>query len=85
MSNIVRNNRTGTLSEGVVNSKAGVNVGPVRLIPCKILQKKFKLRITSLNVGTMRGRASEIVETLARKRISICAVQKHVGGVAQQE
>ena len=59
MSNIVvRNNRTGTLSEGVVNGRAGVNVGPVRSISCKFLQKNFKLRIASLNVGTMRGRAS---------------------------
>ena len=77
MSNIVvRNNGTGTLSEGVVNGRAGVNVGPVRSISCEILQKRFKLRIASLNVGTMRGRASEIVETLARRRIDICAVQE---------
>ena len=27
-------------------------------------------------VGIMRGRASEIVETLARRRIDICAVQE---------
>ena len=77
MSNIVvRNNGTGTLSEGVVNGRAGVNVGPVRSISCEILQKRFKLRIASLNVGTMRGKASEIVETLARRRIDICAVQE---------
>ena len=73
---VVRNNGTGTLSEGVVNGRAGVNVGPVRSISCEILQKRFKLRIASLNVGTMRGKASEIVETLARRRIDICAVQE---------
>ena len=77
MSNIVeRNNGTGTLREGVVNGRAGVNVGPVKSISCKILQKRFKLRIASLNVGTMHGRASEIVETLARRGIDICAVQE---------
>ena len=77
MSNIVvRNNGTGTLSEGVVNGTAGVNVRPVRSISCEILQKRFKLRIAFLNVGTMRGKASEIVETLARRRIDICAVQE---------
>ena len=77
MSNIVeRNNGTGTVCEGVVNGRAGVNVGPVRSISCKILQKRFKLRIASLNVGTMRGRASKIVESLARRRIDICAVQE---------
>ena len=68
MSNIVvRNNRTGTLSEGVINGRAGVNVGSIRSIACEILQKRFKLRIASPNVGTMRGRASEIVETLATR------------------
>ena len=77
MSNIVeRNSRTGTLCEGVVNGRAGVNVGPVRSISCKILQKRFKLRIASLNVDTMHSRAGEIVETLARRRIDICAVQE---------
>ena len=77
MSNIVeRNNGTETLCEGVVNGRAGVSVVSVRSISCEILQKKFKLRIASLNVGTMRGRASEIVETLARRRIDICAVQE---------
>ena len=77
MSNIVlRNSRTRTLSEGVVNGRAGVNVGPIRSISCKILQKRSKLRIASLNVGTMCGKASEIVETLARRRIEICAVQE---------
>ena len=77
MSNIVeRNSGTGTLCEGVINGRAGVNVGPVRLMSCKILQKRFKLRIASLNVGTMHGRASEIVETLAKRRTDICAVQE---------
>ena len=77
MSNIVvRNNGTGTLNESVVNSRVGVNVSPVRLISCEILQKRFKLQIASLNVGTMHGKASEIVETLARTRINIRAVQE---------
>ena len=77
MSNIVvRNNGNGTLSEGIVNCRAGVKVVPVRSISCEILQKRFKLQIASLNVGIMRGRANEIVETLARRRIDICAVQK---------
>ena len=77
MSNIVvRNNGTGTLSEGVINSRAGGNVGPVRSISCKFQQSRFKLRIASLNVGTMYDKASEIVETLARRRIDICAVQE---------
>ena len=77
MSNIVvRNNRTGTLSEGVVNGRVSVNVGPVRSISCEIPQKRFKRQIASLNVGTKHCRASEIMETLARRIIDICAVQE---------
>ena len=77
MSNIVeRNSVTGSLCEGVVNSRMVVRVGPVRSISCEILQKRFKLRIGSQNVDTMLGRASEVVETLARRRIDICIIQK---------
>ena len=36
----------------------------------------MKLRIASLNVGTMRGRAAEIVEMLSRQNIDICCVQE---------
>ena len=39
-------------------------------------RKDLKLRIASLNVGTMLGKASEIVEILATRRIDICAVQE---------
>ena len=68
MSNIAeRNNGIGNLCEGV---------GSVRLKPYKIIQKRFKLCIASLNVGTMHGRAIEVVETLARRRTDICAVQE---------
>ena len=46
------------------------------MISCKILQKRFKVHIASLIVGTMHGRASEIAETLDRREIDICAVQE---------
>ena len=46
MSNIVvRNNRTGTLSEGVVNGRVGVNVSPIRSISGKILQKDLNYEL----------------------------------------
>jgi len=38
-----------------------------------------KLRIGSLNVGAMRGRANEIVETISRRRISLCTIQESRG------
>ena len=77
MSNIVeRNNGNGTSCEGVIKSRMGVRVGPIRSKSCKILQKRFKTSTASLNVGTMHGRVSEVVEILARRRIDICAVQE---------
>ena len=68
-------NGTGTSCEGVVHGRVG-DVGPARSISSEILQKRVALRVASLNVGTMRGRASEVVETLERRRIDICASQE---------
>lgn len=45
--------------------------------PWQPIMKLFKnIRIGSLNVGTMRGRSGEIVETVSRRRISVCAIQE---------
>ena len=35
-----------------------------------------KLRIASINVGTMKGRPNEITETLERRRVNICYLQE---------
>ena len=35
-----------------------------------------KFRIGSLNVGTLRGRTGEVVETLNRRKIDVCCVQE---------
>ena len=35
-----------------------------------------KLLLSSLNVGTMRGRANEVVETLGRRNTDICCIQE---------
>ena len=37
-------------------------------------QKKF--RIASLNVGTLRERSSEVVETMSRKSVDLCCLQE---------
>ena len=34
------------------------------------------LRIASLNVGSMKGRSGEVVETLERRKVDICCVQE---------
>ena len=40
------------------------------------LDETVKFRVGTLNVGTMRGRAGEVVETLTRRHIDICCVQE---------
>ena len=56
-------NGTGNYVEGVVNGRTGS--GPVRSTSCETPHDTFK--IASWNIGTMRGRSSEIVETITRQ------------------
>ena len=35
-----------------------------------------KLRVATLNVGTMKGRASEVVETVSRRGVDLCCLQE---------
>ena len=70
LSKFLWKNGTGNC-EGVVNGRTGN--GPVRLTSCEIPYNTFK--IASWNIGTMRGRSSEIVETIRRRNIDLCCVQ----------
>ena len=36
-----------------------------------------KLRVATWNLGTMKGRSAEVIETLSRRRVDICGVQEH--------
>ena len=65
-------NGTGNYVEGVVNGRTGS--GPVRSTSCETPHNTFK--IASWNIGTMRGRSSEIVETITRRNIDLCCVQE---------
>ena len=40
------------------------------------VKTKRHIRIASWNVGTMKGRSLEVVETLERRNIDICCVQE---------
>ena len=40
------------------------------------INSKQKIRVGSLNVGTMRAKDNEVVETVSRRNISICAIQE---------
>ena len=65
-------NGTGNYAEGVVDGRTGS--GPVRLTSCETPHDTFK--IASWNIGTMRGRSSEIVETITRRNVDLCCVQE---------
>ena len=65
-------NGTGNYVEGVVNGRTGS--GPVRSTSCETLHDTFK--IASWHIGTMRGRSSEIVETITRRNVDLCCVQE---------
>ena len=68
------NNRRGTISPsagGVVKGRA--RRGLVRSSSSEIPQN---FRIASLNVGTLRGRADEVVETMSRRKVDLCCLQE---------
>ena len=63
-------NGAGTSCEGVAHGRGW----------CKIVNKRLhqnlsdvsvKFRVGTLNVGTMRGRSGEVVETLSRRHIDL--------------
>ena len=76
-SKLFSEDRTGNNNvERVVKGRAR-KCGLVRSSSCKIPHKSLSLfRIATLNVGTMRGRSSEVVETISRRGIDLCCVQE---------
>ena len=60
--------------ESVVKGRARKR-GLVRSSSCEIPRKSL-FRIATLNVGTMRGRSSEVVETMSRRDIDLCCMQE---------
>ena len=70
---------TGGLTEGVVAVEQVSDVGLARLrkkYTTTSNQAKNTLRIASLNVGTMKGRSSEVVETMERRGVDVCCLQE---------
>ena len=57
---------------GVVNGRTGS--GPISSTSCETPHDTFK--IAFWNIGTMRGRSSEIVETITRRNVDLCCVQE---------
>ena len=70
-------NGAGVNDEGPAHSR--VSVGPEHrqtVIKRSGNYNSDQFRIGSLNVGTLRGRTGEVVETLNRRRIDISCVQE---------
>ena len=63
------------LNEAPAHGRVGVNPEHRQTVN-KRSGAKDKFRLGSWNVGTMRGRSGEIVETLARRKIDVCCVQE---------
>ena len=74
-SKYLREDRAGNNNvESVVKGRARKR-GLVRPSSCEIPRKSL-FRIATLNVGTMRGRSSEFVETMSRRGIDLCCMQE---------
>ena len=41
------------------------------------LTDKTKLRVSTWNVGTLKRRSAEVIETLTRRKVDLCCVQEH--------
>ena len=71
-------NRAGTVSEGPAHGRKNLRSGHsqtvIKLPDQERLQER--LRVATVNVGTLRGRASEVVETVSRRNIDICCLQE---------
>ena len=76
--NVMSDNGAISNKDSVIHSREKVRCGPIQTIirrphqVCKIC----KLCVSSWNVGTMHGNASEVVETLGCRGIDICCVQE---------
>ncbi len=70
-----RSSRARNPAHGRVGSggRCGPTRSSIREIPH---QKQEVLRVGSLNVGTMRGKSSEVAETLSRRGIDVCCLQE---------
>ena len=67
-------NRAGADSEGPVHCRVNVRSGHCQTVIKRPDQEK--LCVATVNVGTLRGRATEVVETISRRNIDICCLQE---------
>ena len=76
-------NRAGAFSKSPAHGRVHVRSGHCQTVIQRPDQKQKqkqkeseKFRVATANVGTLRGRSSEVVETLSRRKIDICCLQE---------
>ena len=77
-------NGTGVNNESSAHGRDGVNSEHHSIViqrsgTIKVKEnpeKESKFRVSTWNVGTLRGRSGEVVETLSRRNIDVCCVQE---------
>ena len=72
--NSSRENGTGSQEvEGAGNGRVDARYGLHQIV---IQQPYQNFRVATLNIGTMRGRSGEVVETVARRAVDVCCLQE---------
>ena len=56
--------------------KSDQGVRPAEFVKINYKENFARLRVATLNVGTMKGHLAEIVEMLTRRNIDICCLQE---------
>ena len=70
-------NRVGVHDKGPAHGRVSVNPEHCQTVIKQSGKHNHELfRLGTWNVGTLRGRTGEIVETLNRRKIDICCVQE---------
>ena len=72
---VPRKEKQSSVARNQAHGRAGC--GPAKSSTCEIPQV---FRIATLNVGTMRGTSSEVVETVSRRGVQTCAAFRRCGG-----
>ena len=63
-------------NRSVVNGRVGVRCGHHQTDIPRQRHNFRNFRISTLNVGTMRGRSGEVVEIVFRRKVDICCLQE---------
>ena len=71
-------NGAGVNDKGPAHGRVGVNPEhcPIVIQRSGTTESESKFRVGTLNVGTLRGRSGEVVETLSRRKVDVCCVQE---------